>query len=155
MLAVPVGLALPDPAGKSFNLLPEEVRAKFAEKRARTYLMVGGAVVIALIALSLWRILAVNHAESQVTNLSQQLSTIKNVEIPKYDKSVALRASVISQQAALKPLVANEVDWLVVLNQVATYQPTTATLSSLVLTEWGGRPHVEFGLDGDVFGDNR
>ncbi len=140
-LAVPVGLALPDPAGKSFNLLPEEVRAKFAEKRARTYLMVGGAVVlIALIALSLWRILAVNHAESQVTNLSQQLSTIKNVEIPKYDKSVALRASVISQQAALKPLVANEVDWLVVLNQVATYQPTTATLSSLVLTESAAGP---------------
>jgi len=134
-LAVPVGLALPDPAGKPFNLLPAEVSAKFAEKRVRSYLLVAGAaVLVILIGLTVWRVLAVNHAQSQVASLNQQLNTINNVEIPKYDKAVALKASVTAQQAALKPLVANEVDWLVVLDQVATYQPTTSTLSSLTLT---------------------
>jgi len=134
-MAVPVGLALPDPSGKPFNLLPAEVNAKFAEKRVRNYLMVGGAALLVIIvALTVWRVLAVNHAQNQVSSLTQQLSTINNVEIPKYDKAVALKAAVTAQQAALKPLVANEVDWLTVLNQIATYQPTTATLSTLTLS---------------------
>ena len=135
-LAVPVGLALPDPAGKPFNLLPAEISAKFAEKRIRKYLLVGGAVVLAvMIFLTVWRVIAVNHAQSQVSSLNQQLNVINNVEIPKYDKAVALKASVLAQQAALKPLVANEADWLTVLNQISTYQPTSSTLSSLALTE--------------------
>ena len=134
-LAVPVGLALPDPAGKSFNLLPAEISAKFAEKRIRTYLLAGAAgLLVVLIGLTLWRVLAVNSAQNQVNSLQQQLTTINTVEIPKYDKAVALKASVTATQAALRPLVANEVDWLVVLNQVSTYQPTTATLSTLTLT---------------------
>jgi hypothetical protein len=134
-MAVPVGLALPDPSGKPFNLLPAEVNAKFAEKRIRNYLMVGGAALLAvIIALTVWRVLAVNSAQNHVSSLTQQLNTINNVEIPKYDKAVALKAAVTAQQAALKPLVANEVDWLTVLNQIATYQPTTATLTTLTLT---------------------
>jgi len=134
-MAVPVGLALPDPSGKPFNLLPAEVNAKFAEKRVRNYLLISGIVVLlAIVGLSVWRVLAVDHAQSQVTSLKQQLNTINTVEIPKYDKAVALKASVVAQQAALKPLVANEVDWLTVLNQASTYQPTTATLTSLTLT---------------------
>ena len=47
---------------------PSGESGQFAEKRAQTYLMVGGAaVLLLLIALSLWRIFAVSHAESQVT----------------------------------------------------------------------------------------
>ena len=74
----------PDPAGKSFNLPSGGGRAKFAEKRARTYLMVGGAVVlIALIALSLSRILTVNHAESRSQTSSERLGPVKksNAEV--------------------------------------------------------------------------
>ena len=63
-------------------------------------------VLAVMIFLTVWRVIAVNHAQSQVSSLNQQLNVINNVEIPKYDKAVALKASVLAQQAALKPLVA-------------------------------------------------
>jgi len=134
-LAVPVGLALPDPSGKPFNLLPKEVLTGYAERRIkRTLLVVGAVVLLLLIAGTVWRVLSVRHAESQVSTLSAQLHQITAVQIPKYDKTVAAKAQVASLQKAYLPLVSGEVDWLVVLNQLGQYMPSTSVLSSLQLT---------------------
>jgi type IV pilus assembly protein PilM len=140
-MAVPVGLALPDPGGKPFNLLPDEIAAKFAEKHARNVLAISIAVVVVLLAaLTVWRVLAVHDKENQVATLTSQQNFINNVEIPKYDKQVALKTKVVAQQAALRPLVATETNWLIVLNQLAQYQTTPAVLASLTLTESAAAP---------------
>jgi len=138
-LAVPVGLALPDRSGKPFNLLPREVSAKFAERRTRNFVIIGAAILLALIVvLSVWRYLSVHSAENQVANLTAQSHYINDVEIPKYDKAVALKAQVTTQQQSLLPLVSSEPDWLTVLNQVGQYQTTPVTLTDLQLTALAG-----------------
>ena len=137
-LAVPVGLALPDPSGKPFNLLPAEIAAEYAKKRMRNMLIIAAAAVVVLLALlTVWRVLAVHSKENAVASLTAQKNYINNVEIPKYDKEVALRAQVQAQQAALVPLVAGETNFLIVLNQIGDYQTDPATLSNLTLTEVG------------------
>jgi hypothetical protein len=41
---------------------------------------------------------------------------------------------VVAQQAAIKPYVTGEVDWLLVLNQIGAYLPSSSVLSGLTLT---------------------
>ena len=133
-LAVPVGLAMPDPSGRPFNLLPAEVRRRAAERKVRRALLVGAGAVLALvIGLSAWRVLAVNNAKNQVKVLSASIAEIKSVEIPKYDKAVALKNSVAALQKQPIPVLTGEVDWLVVLNQIGQFQPSNAVLSALAL----------------------
>ena len=135
-LAVPVGLAMPEPTGKAFNLLPSEVTAKYAERRLRrTLALVAGVVVLVLVAASVWRVLSVRHEEQQIAGLTSQLHYINTVEIPKYDKAVALKASVTKQQTQLRPVVAGETNWLILFNQVGRYIPPTAVLDSLQAQE--------------------
>ncbi len=133
-LAVPIGLAIPDPSGRPFNLLPAEVRQQAAERKVRRGLLVGaGAILVLVIGLSAWRVLAVNDAKNQVKVLSASIAEIKTVQIPKYDKAVALKNSVAALQKQPIPALAGEVDWLVVLNQLGQYQPPNAVLSALSL----------------------
>lgn len=135
-LAVPVGLALPEPGGRPFNLLPGEVAARYAERRLRRALLVAGAVVLVLlVAASLWRVLTVRHDQHQISVLTAQLHNINDVQIPKYDKAVALRARVTAQQAAIRPVVAGETDLLVLFNQLGQYLPSTAVIDSLEVQE--------------------
>jgi len=119
-MAVPVGLALPDPGGKPFNLLPDEIAAKFAEKHARNVLAISIAVVVGAprCAHGVAGPRRSRQREPGSDSTSQQ-NFINNVEIPKYDKQVALKTKVVAQQAALRPLVATETNWLIVLNQLA------------------------------------
>jgi hypothetical protein len=134
-LAVPVGLALPDPDGKRFNLLPPEVVEDRERRRIMRGLVACGLVLLVLVlAGTAWRILTVRSNNNKVTSLSAQLHFINKVEIPKYDKAVALATHVKALQAKFKPLVANEVDWLVVLNQFGEYLPSNATLSTINMT---------------------
>jgi type IV pilus assembly protein PilM len=134
-LAVPVGLALPDPAAKSFNLLPPEVTAAFAEKRVRDVLILCGLFVLLLLVIgTVWRVLSVHNAESQVASLTQQVTYINKTEIPKYDKVVAIQSQIRTLESQDKPLVAGETDWLVVLNQISQYLPSTAVFNTLSLS---------------------
>jgi type IV pilus assembly protein PilM len=134
-LAVPIGLALPDPAGKPFNLLPAEVTAEYSERRVRNVLVACGVVLLLLLAGgTVWRVLGVHDAEHRVSALNAQLTHINRTEIPKYDKVVTLQNKVKTLQSQYKPLVAGEVDWLVVLNQLGQYLPSTAVFSSVQLT---------------------
>jgi type IV pilus assembly protein PilM len=132
-LAVPVGLALPDPAGNQpFNLLPKEVTAEFAEKRVRNALVVAGLALLLLLVIgTVWRVLAVRNAESQVASLTHQVAFINNVEIPKYDKVVSIQKNVQTLAKRDAALVAGEVDWLVVFNQLGQYLPATAVFSTV------------------------
>jgi hypothetical protein len=131
-LSVPVGLALPDPTGKPFNLLPREISAKAAERRQRRVLVIAGvALVVVLALLSVWRVLQVNHEQSAVNQLNANINTLTNVDIPKYNQAVALKNQVLAQQAALRPLVTSEVDWLTVLNEVSLYLPSTAVFAGI------------------------
>lgn len=134
-LAVPVGLALPDPAAKPFNLLPPEVTAAFAEKRVRDVLVLCGLFVLLLLVVgTVWRVLSVHNAENQVASLTQQVTYINKTEIPKYDKVVSIQNNIKSLQQQDSPLAANGVNWLVVLNQLAKYLPSTAVFSTVKLT---------------------
>jgi cytoskeletal protein RodZ len=131
-VAVPLGLALNGPTRTRFDLMPHEVMAKRAERSIRKGLIIAAvAVVVILGALSAWRVLAVRSAQHQVSSLQATVHTITDVQIPKYDKAVRLGDQVTSLQSQLKPLVANEVDWLVVLNQLGEYLPSTAVLGNL------------------------
>lgn len=135
-LAVPVGLAMPEPTGKAFNLLPGEVVARYAERRLRrTLMLVAAVIVLILVAASVWKVLSVRHEQQQIATLTSQLQYINTVEIPKYDKAVALKASVSKQQSELRPVVAGETDWLVLFNQIGQYIPPSAVLSSLQAQE--------------------
>jgi type IV pilus assembly protein PilM len=133
-LAVPVGLALPDPSGTPFNLLPPEVSAGFAEGRVRRTLILAGVVLLLLLVLgSVWRVLSVHHAENQVASLTQQLTYIDHTEIPKYDKVVSIQKNIQSLGKQASSLVSEEVNWLVVFNQLGLYLPATAVFSELTL----------------------
>jgi type IV pilus assembly protein PilM len=134
-LAVPVGLALPDPGGKPFNLLPTQVTIEYTQRRVRRVLVTCGVVLFLLVAGgTVWRILAVQGAEHQVSTLNAELTKINKTEIPKYDKVVALQSKVKGLQMQLEPLVSGEVDWLVVLNQLGQYLPSSAVFSTVELT---------------------
>ena len=133
-LAVPIGLAIPDPSGRPFNLLPPEVRQRAVERKVKRGLLVGaGAVLVLVVGLSAWRVLAVNSAKNQVKVLNASIAEIKTVQIPKYDKAVALKNSVAALQKQPIPVLSSEVDWLVVLNQLSQYQQPNAVFSSLDL----------------------
>lgn len=134
-LAVPVGLALPDPSGEPFNLLPSEVTAAFAERKVRNVLVVCGlALLLLMVVASVWRIFSVHSAEHDVASLTQQLTYINKTEIPKYDKVVTIQNNIQSLAKQDQGLIAGEVDWLVVLNQLGLYLPATAVFSTLKMT---------------------
>ncbi|MGH9047231.1 MAG: type IV pilus assembly protein PilM [Acidimicrobiales bacterium] len=132
--AAPIGLALPDPSGRPFNLLPESARTRALQKRIQRYLVRAAAVVVVLVVgLTAMRYLQVHSAQSHLAAVQAQNATIRNVEIPKYDKALVLRDKVVQQSGQVIPTLKKEVDWLVVLNQVAQYIPSNATLESITM----------------------
>lgn len=134
-LAVPLGLALNGPARTRFELIPPEIAAKPGRRRRRRQFILAAVVaVLALGGASAWRVLAVRTVEHQITTLKSTIHYINAVEMPRYDKTVRLGHSVTSLQHQLEPLVAHEVDWLVVLNQLGEYLPSSAVLGDLSLT---------------------
>jgi Tfp pilus assembly protein PilN len=135
VVATSIGLALPDPTGRPFNLLPEEVVAKAAAARLRQRVLIGLAgLAFLLVALSGWRFLSIHHAQGVLSTVTAENVQIKTVEIPKYDKAVKLRNQAQALAGDVVPDLTNEVDWLVVLNQLGDYIPSTATLSDVNMT---------------------
>jgi hypothetical protein len=131
-LPVPLGLALPDPYSKPFNLLPPEIEEKIAARKVKRFVFAIAAIVLVVVlGLSAWRFLNIRSARNQVNALSSQVATIQNVDIPKYNQAVALKNSVAAQQARILPAVTGEIDWLVVLNQLSQYLTPAATFSGL------------------------
>jgi len=135
IVATPIGLALPDPTGRPFNLLPASVVAKAAQARLRQRVLIGVAVFASLmLVLSGWRVLAIQHAQNTLAAVTAENTQIKTVEIPKYDRAVKLRSQAQALAADVRPQLESEVDWLIVLNQLGQYIPSTATLSNVNMT---------------------
>ena len=141
-LAVPLGLALNGPSRTRFELIPPEVAAKRAARRRRRILALALAgLALVLAAASGSRLLAVRSAEHQVAVLQSTIHIIETVDLPRYDRAVQLGNQVTTLQRAEAPLVANEVDWLVLLNQLGEYLPQSAVLNGvnlLATTPTGG-----------------
>lgn len=134
-VAVPLGLALNGPARTRFELIPPEVAARRATRRRRRQLSIALAcLVVALGAVSAWRVLAVRSAQREVQVLQSTIHTINTVDMPRYDKAVRLGNQVTTLEHQLAPLVSHEVDWLVVLNQLGEYLPPSAVLNGVDLT---------------------
>jgi hypothetical protein len=134
VVAAPIGLALPEPVGTPFNLLPESARTRAVQKRVQKYLIrAAAAVLLLIVVLTGLRYLQVSSAQSRLTTIQAENATIQNVQIPKYDKALSLRNQVASQSALVLPTLAKEVDWLVVLNQISQYIPAAATLSNITM----------------------
>jgi type IV pilus assembly protein PilM len=135
VVATSIGLALPDPTGKPFNLLPASVVARAAAARLRQRVLVGVvALGVLMVGLTGWRVLAIQHAHSVLSAVNAENLQIKTVDIPKYDKAVKLRNQAQSLSADVTPVLSSEVDWLVVLNQLGQYIPSDTTLSDISMT---------------------
>jgi len=133
--AAPIGLALPDPGGRPFNLLPASAHTRALQKRVTRYLTRAAAVVVLLmVGLTGLRLFQVHSAEHHLSAVNAENATIQNVEIPKYDKALTLRDQVASESSEVVPILEKEVDWMVVLNQISEYIPSDATLSELSLS---------------------
>ena len=133
-LAVPLGLALNGPSRTRFELIPPEVAAKRAARRRRRILALALAgLALVLAAASGSRLLAVRSAEHQVAVLQSTIHIIETVDLPRYDRAVQLGNQVTTLQRAEAPLVAHEVDWLVLLNQLGEYLPQSAVLNGVNL----------------------
>lgn len=134
-LAVPLGLALNGPTRTRFELIPPEVEARrVARRRKRLLTIAAVGLVLVLAAASAWRVLAVRSAEHKVAVLQSTIHTINTVEMPRYDKAVRLGDKVTALEHQLTPLVSHEVDWLVVLNQLGQYLPTSAVMNGVTLS---------------------
>ena len=141
-LAVPLGLALNGPARTRFELIPPEVAARRAARRRKRMLALALAgLALVLAAASGSRLLAVRSAEHQVAVLQSTIHIIETVDLPRYDRAVRLGSQVTALQREEAPLVAHEVDWLVLLNQLGEYLPQSAVLNGvnlLATTPTGG-----------------
>ncbi|MGH8989295.1 MAG: hypothetical protein ACRDXC_12015, partial [Acidimicrobiales bacterium] len=134
-VAVPLGLALNGPSRTRFELIPPEVPARRAARKRRRLVILGLAgLAVVLCAVSVARVLSVQSAEHQVAVLQSTIHTIETVELPRYDKAIMLGQKVTALQSQEAPLVSHEVDWLVVLNQLGEYLPSTAVLDGIDLT---------------------
>jgi type IV pilus assembly protein PilM len=134
VVSAPLGLALPDPTGQSFNLLPPSARVRSLERRIHKYLVrTAAAAAVLIVGLTAMRLLQVQSAQDHLSAINAANATIQNVEIPKYDKALELRNTVAEQSSQVLPTLQKEVDWLVVLNQIAQYIPSNATLQNVSL----------------------
>jgi type IV pilus assembly protein PilM len=134
MVASAVGLAIPDPQGKPFNLLPPAAKMRSTERRVHRHMVrVAAGLVALMVVLSGWRLFSVHSAQNNLNTVVAQNATISRVEIPKYDKALMLRNQVVALSAQVLPALTNEVDWLVVLNQIGQYIPPAATLASITM----------------------
>ena len=135
VIAAPLGLALADPGGRSFNLLPPSARTRAMQKRVHKYLVRAAAVfAVLIVGLTAMRLFQVHSAQNHLNAIDATNATIQNVEIPKYDKALELRDEVVKQSSQVLPTLEKEVDWLVVLNQIGQYIPSDATLQNVTLS---------------------
>ena len=72
-------------------------------------------------------------SKERVGTLKSSITEIQTVQIPKYDKAVALSTEVRAEQMQPIPVLTNEVDWLVVLNELSRIQPANTVDAGISL----------------------
>ncbi|MCL4422626.1 MAG: type IV pilus assembly protein PilM [Actinobacteria bacterium] len=132
VLASPVGLCLPEPnpGAKRFNLLPEEIHQRRAERslRART-LALATVVIVIMVVLGVLRVFQVRQAQDRVDALQSQVAVL-NGQIPRYNSVVAVESTLAAKKAQIAPLASGAVDWLSVLRSIQAHTPAGFTVSS-------------------------
>lgn len=146
LAAVVVGLALPDPVpgAKPFNLVPPELAVKERQRRTeRTAVLVAILFLVLFAGLAVWRYLQVNSAESDVTSLNSQITSLTATE-HFYDKAANQQAQINADQKLLVPLVSDEVDWPAVVSALHGETP-----SDLAITSFQGSSSVPASIIGN------
>jgi type IV pilus assembly protein PilM len=131
LCAVVIGLALPEPAGvKPLDLMPPEIiQARKRARADRVLIAVAALIVLAMVGGGVLRYLSVHKAENQVASLQAQITTAR-LNITKYDVAEEKFAEVSTDQSAITPIVADEVNWPAVLNVVTANTPGGGFITS-------------------------
>ena len=145
VLATPIGLALPEPnpSVKKFNLVPPEVTQRAFERQvARKAFAAAGVVVLLLVAASAGRFLQVHNAQNGVSNLRTTVAAL-NVQIPRYDKVVAINNELRTAKSQVTVLGGRAVDWAAVVSQLGSRIPAGLNVNTFTgssLTGAAGAP---------------
>jgi type IV pilus assembly protein PilM len=132
LVSTVVGLGLPDPPGvKSLDLLPPEILAARRQHTVeRTVIAIAIVIVLALAGLGALRYLDVRNAENQSTALSQQITGL-NAQIASEDKEARTYSEITGDAASVVPVLSREVDWPLVLSDLAKATPTGGVVTSI------------------------
>lgn len=127
-----IGLALSDRAGaKPLDLLPPEVLVERRRRRAERSLLAGvAAVVVVLLGLGVMRYLQVHNAEQTVSSLRQQVARL-HAEVAHRSKQARMYSSITADESSVSPIVGNEVNWPVVLRDLAKATPRGGVVTSI------------------------
>ncbi|MGO9196444.1 MAG: type IV pilus assembly protein PilM [Acidimicrobiales bacterium] len=132
LVSTVVGLALPDPPGvKSLDLLPPEIlTARHQHRVERTVIAVAVVIVLALAGLGVLRYLDVRNAENTVTTETQTIENL-NTQIARQDREARIYSEITADEAAAAPVLRYEVDWPLVLTDLAKATPAGGTVTSV------------------------
>jgi len=138
VLAVPVGLALaaeplPNKA-RRITLLPSEVTI-VREQQRQTMLAAAGVGALAALLLGLWlaRGAQVNEARSQATEAEAEVARLQN-EVAALGDATGLDRDITQRQTAITGLLADDIAWTRLLQEVATVIPNDVWLTSFTGT---------------------
>lgn len=131
LCSVVIGLALPErPGVKPLDLMPPEIIAfRKAARIDRIVIGVAALIVLAMIGGGVMRYLSLHNAEHKVSQLNTSIAYTKT-QIAKYDIAQQKLQEVLADQAVLTPLVANEVNWPLVVSKLASGTPNGGIITT-------------------------
>lgn len=134
VLAVPVGLALaaeplPNKA-RRITLLPSEVTV-VREQQRQTMIAAAGVGALAVLLFGLWlaRGAQVNEAQSQAEDAEAEVARLQT-EAAALGDATGLDRDITQRQTAIRNLLADDVAWTRLLQEVATVIPNDVWLTS-------------------------
>jgi type IV pilus assembly protein PilM len=136
ILAVPIGLALPEPnpAVKRFNLVPPEAIQRERNRQLIRYSAIGAAVVVVLLgAFSASRFLEVRHTQQDNEALRKSVAGLRAV-IPTYDKAAIAEGELHAAEAQVTLLNSTSVDWPAVLAELNARMPAGLSVTNFAGT---------------------
>ncbi|HZT66339.1 MAG TPA: type IV pilus assembly protein PilM [Acidimicrobiales bacterium] len=131
VLATPIGIALPGAAGtRRFNLLPAEFSTTLANRALRKKMVVAGAVAVGLMAVAYGaRFTQVHSEQDQVKTAQGQVDALQ-AKVNSYASFLREKTMVKNTDQVLSGLVAHEISWPAVIDQVGREIPPGVAISS-------------------------
>lgn len=134
VLAVPVGLALaaeplPNKA-RRITLLPSEVTV-VREQQRQTMMAAAGVGALAVLLLGLWlaRGAQVSDARSQAAEAEAEVARLQT-EVAALGDATGLDRDITQRQTAIRTILANDIAWTRLLQEVATVIPNDVWLTN-------------------------
>jgi type IV pilus assembly protein PilM len=125
LVAVVVGLALPDPTGgKRIDLMPPEIALLQRKHQVqRMVFSVAAAILLVLIGLGALRYVDVTRAQSAVAAAQQSVDSLTTA-IAADDHVAAEHAAIIRDEALVRPILSDEVNWPLVFHDLRATTPS-------------------------------